>query len=110
MKAPKVFLPDSVYSQHLLELSQKRLVSAVGLPGGLLETFVLSGLFKHLAYSEKRLTLWCGYRTQSNTEVDFVLENSLGKLTGMEVKASRKVSGKDLKGLCHMKETESQAF
>ena len=109
VKAPKVFLPDSGLLAHLLELSQERLMSAAGLPGGLVETFVLSELLKHLAFSEKRLTLW-HYRTQSNIEVDFVLENRLGKLTGIEVKASSNVSGKDFKGLRHLKETEPQAF
>ena len=105
VKAPKVFLPDSGLLAHLLELSQERLMSAAGLP----ETFVLSELLKHLVFSEKRLTLW-HYRTQSNIEVDFVLENRLGKLTGIEVKASSNVSGKDFKGLRHLKETEPQAF
>ena len=109
VKAPKVFLPDSGLLAHLAGLSQESLMSAAGLPGGLVETFVLSELLKHLAFSEKRLTLW-HYRTQSNIEVDFVLENRLGKLTGIEVKASSNVSGKDFKGLRHLKETEPQTF
>lgn len=78
-----MFLPDRCLFT-LAELSQESLESAVGLLCGLLETFVLSELLKHLAYSEKRLTLGWGYRTQSNIEVDFVLENSLGNLAGME--------------------------
>lgn len=82
---------------------------AAGLPDGLVETFALSELLKHLAISEKRLTLR-HYRTQSNIEVDFVLENRLGKLMGIEVKAGSNVSGKDFKGLRQLKETEQQAF
>ena len=109
VKAPKVFLPDSGLLAHLAGLSQERLMSAAGLPGGLVETFVLSELLKHLAYTEKQLTLW-HYRTQSNIEVDFVLENRLGKLTGIEVKASSNISAKDFKGLRHLQETEPQAF
>ena len=46
----------------------------------------------------------------ANIEVDFVLENRLGKLTGIEVKASSNVDGKDFKGLRHLKETEPHAF
>lgn len=109
VKAPKVFLPDSGLLAHLAGQTKESLMSAAGLPGGLVETFVLSELLKHQAFSEKRLTLW-HYRTQSNIEVDFVLENRLGKLTGIEVKASSNVSGKDFKGLRHLKETEPQAF
>lgn len=109
VKAPKVFLPDSGLLAHLLDLSPERLTSAAGLPGGLVETFVLSELLKHLAFSEKQLTLW-HYRTQSNIEVDFILENRQGKLTGIEVKASHSVSSKDFNGLRHLKETEAKSF
>ena len=109
VKAPKVFLPDSGLLAHLLELSAERLTSAAGLPGGLVETFILSELLKHIAFSQHNLTLW-HYRTQSNIEVDFILENRLGKLTGIEVKASQNISGKDFNGLRHLKETETANF
>ena len=72
VKAPKVFLPDSGLLAHLVELSPERLTIEAGLPGSLVETFVLGELLKHLAYSQKQLTLW-HYRTQSNIEVDFIL-------------------------------------
>lgn len=109
VKAPKVFLPDSGMLAHLVELSPERLTVEAGLPGSLVETFVLSELLKHLAFSERQLTLW-HYRTQSNIEVDFILENRLGKLTGIEVKASHSVGSKDFNGLRHLKETEPQFF
>ncbi len=109
VKAPKVFLPDSGLLAHLVELSPERLTIEAGLPGSLVETFVLGEILKHLAFSERQLTLW-HYRTQSNTEVDFILENRLGKLTGIEVKASYNVGNKDFNGLRHLKETEPQFF
>jgi hypothetical protein len=109
VKAPKIFLPDSGLLVHLTGASAESLAAGAGLPGALIETFVLSELLKHLAFSERRLTLW-HYRTQTNIEVDFILEDRLGKLTGIEVKASSTVDGKDFKGLRHLKETESQAF
>jgi len=109
VKAPKVFLPDSGLLAHLVELSPERLAIEAGLPGSLVETFVLSEILKHLAFSERQLTLW-HYRTQSNIEVDFILENRLGKLTGIEVKASHTVGSKDFNGLRHLKETEPQFF
>lgn len=43
-------------------------------------------------------------------EVDFVLENPLGQITGIEVKASATVDGKDFKGLRHLQETEEGIF
>lgn len=107
VKAPKVFLPDCGLLAHLAGHSREKM--AAGLPGSLVETFVLSELLKHLAFSEKRLSLW-HYRTQSDIEVDFVLENPLGQLTGIEVKASSSIDGKDFRGLRHLKETEPRVF
>ena len=109
VKAPKVFLPDSGLLAHLAGVNQDALTVGLGLPGGLVETYVLGELLKHLAYSEKGLTL-SHYRTQTNIEIDFILENRLGKLTGVEVKASSNVEGKDLKTLRHLKETEPHLF
>ncbi|PWQ93236.1 ATP-binding protein [Leucothrix arctica] len=109
VKAPKVFIPDSGLMANLAGWSADRLAPGVGLSGGLVETFVLAELLKHLAFSEKSLTLW-HYRTQNNIEVDFILENRAGQLTGIEVKASSSIDGKDFKGLRHLQETEPKVF
>ena len=109
VKAPKVFLPDSGLLNYLMGTTADSLSAKPGLPGGLVETFVLAELLKHLAFSEARLSLW-HYRTQTNIEVDFILENRLGQITGIEVKASATVDGKDFKGLRHLQETEGAIF
>lgn len=70
---------------------------------------MLTELLKHAAFSAQRLSLW-HYRTQTNTEVDFILENRLGQISGIEVKASATVDGEDSKGLRHLRETESPIF
>jgi len=109
VKAPKVFLPDSGLLNHLMATTPESLSTKPGLPGRVIETFVLSELLKHVAFSGLRLTLW-HYRTQTNIEVDFILENRLGQITGIEVKASATVDGKDFKGLRHLQETEPAIF
>ena len=109
VKAPKVFLPDSGLLNHLMAATSASLAAKPGLPGGMVETFVLAELLKHLAFSRQRLTLW-HYRTQTNIEVDFILENRVGQITGIEVKASATVDGKDFKGLRHLQETEPTIF
>ncbi|PJB45055.1 MAG: hypothetical protein CO105_04820 [Comamonadaceae bacterium CG_4_9_14_3_um_filter_60_33] len=109
VKAPKVFLPDSGMLCHFLAATAESLTARPGLPGPAVETWVLSELLKHVAFSSLRLSLW-HYRTQTNIEVDFVLENRLGQITGIEVKASATVDGKDFKGLRHLQETESTRF
>lgn len=109
VKAPKVFLPDSGLLSHFMGDTPQGLAAKPGLPGGLVETFVLTELLKHVAFSGLRLSLW-HYRTQTNIEVDFILENRLGQITGIEVKASATVDGKDFKGLRHLQATESAIF
>ena len=109
VKAPKVFLPDSGLLSYLTGSTAESLSAKPGLAGGLVETFVLTELLKHLAFSGNRLSLW-HYRTQTNIEVDFILENRLGQITGIEVKASATVDAKDFKGLRHLQETEAAIF
>ena len=109
VKAPKVFLPDSGLLNYLTGSTAESLSAKPGLAGGLVETFVLAELLKHLAFSGARLSLW-HYRTQTNIEVDFILENRLGQITGIEVKASATVDAKDFKGLRHLQETEAAIF
>jgi hypothetical protein len=109
VKSPKVFLPDSGLMAHLAGYSEGQLAALPGLPGGLVETFVLGELLKHLAFSQKRLRLW-HYRTQTGVEVDFVLEEPAGGIVGVEVKASGSVDGKDFNGLRALKATAPQKF
>jgi hypothetical protein len=109
VKAPKVFLPDSGLLNYLTGSTAESLSAKPGLAGGLVETFVLAELLKHLAFSGARLSLW-HYRTQTNIEVDFILDNRLGQITGIEVKAGATVDAKDFKGLRHLQETEAAIF
>ena len=109
VKAPKVFLPDVGLLAHLCALTTDRLLIDPSLMGALVETFVFSELIKHADFSDQHLSLW-HYRTQNHIEVDFILEDRLGKLTGIEVKASATVDAKDFKGLKHLQETEASHF
>lgn len=109
VKAPKVFLPDSGLLCHFMSVTPASLAAKPGLPGGVVETFVLAELLKHVAFSSQGLSLW-HYRTHTNIEVDFVLENRRGQITGIEVKASATVDSKDFKGLRQLQDTESVVF
>lgn len=109
VKAPKVFLPDAGLLAHLIAHTASSLQNAAGLPGALVETFVLGELLKHLSFSTRGLSLW-HYRTQTDIEVDFLLEDRQGRLTGVEVKAAASVVSKDFKGLHHLRETEKERF
>ncbi len=109
VKASKVLLPDSGLLAYFTGATPDNLAAGAGLPGGLVETFVLTELLKHVAFSAQRLSLW-HYRTQSHIEVDFIVENRQGHITGIEVKASATVDSKDFKGLRHLQTTEPVLF
>lgn len=109
VKAPKLYIPDSGLLAHLAGQDDTSLAAAPGLPGALVESWVLGELLRHLAFSDRGLTLW-HYRTQAGQEVDFVLESRQGELTGIEVKASATLGANDFKGLRHLQETEPERF
>ena len=68
------------------------------LAGGMLENFVLMELRKHSAWSETQPEFFY-WRTASGQEVDIVLEDSAGRLVGIEIKASVTLGGSDVRGL-----------
>ncbi|MDR1462606.1 MAG: ATP-binding protein [Azoarcus sp.] len=109
VKAPKVFLPDSGLLAHITGLTAGGIAASPGLPGALVETFAASELLKHLAFSARGLSLW-HYRTQGGAEIDFLLEDRQGFLTGIEVKAAATVTSGDFKSLRHLRETEAKRF
>lgn len=109
VKSPKVFLPDTGLLTWLLDMGADSLNALPGLPGHVVETYVAAELLKHLGFCEQRLNLY-HYRTQADTEVDFVLENRSGHLTGIKVKASASIDASAFKGLRHLQETEGDTF
>lgn len=108
VKSPKMFVPDSGLLAHLLAPGSGTPEEPPWL-GSWVETFVLAELRKHLAFSDRGLTLW-HYRTQSGIEVDLLLEGADGRLTGVEVKAAASVTARDFKGLQHLRDTEPDRF
>ncbi len=67
------------------------------LAGFPVENFVLAELRKQVTWSETRVELF-HFRTNTDHEVDIVIENEVGKIVGIEVKASAGVGANDFKG------------
>lgn len=109
VKAPKVILNDTGLITSLLALNRERLTVDRGLAGPLLENFVVMELRKQAAWSRTR-TLLFHCRTQTGQEIDVVLEDSAGRLVGIEVKASATVSAHDFKGLHALAEMAGPRF
>jgi predicted AAA+ superfamily ATPase len=98
IQTPKVYLDDTGLLAHLLGLTVERLKMDGTLAGGVLENFVLMELRKQSTWSETQPECYF-WRTASGQEVDIVLEDSAGRLVGIEIKAGATLGGSDVKGL-----------
>jgi uncharacterized protein len=102
-KAPKLLLCDSALLTHLLRADRRRLADDSSLLGAVLECFVGMELAKQLSASSVRASL-LHMRTATGAEVDFILEQSDGRVAGIEVKASATVRGDDFRHLARMRD------
>lgn len=98
IQTPKVYLNDTGLLAHLLGLTLDHLGLETGSAGSLLENFVLMELRKQAAWNERQPQFFF-WRTTSGQEVDIVLEDSAGRLAGIEVKAGATLTGNDVRGL-----------
>ena len=98
IRTPKVYLNDTGLLAHLLALSPERMETDPNLAGALAENFVMMELVKQSAWSETtpKIFFW---RTASGREVDIVLEDSAGRIVGLEVKAAATLNANDTAGL-----------
>lgn len=98
LKTPKLHFLDSGLLAALLGANAERIALNRSLFGPLLETFVFSEILKQETWLAESCVL-SHYRDKDKDEVDVVVENELGEIVGIEVKASATVSGGDFKGL-----------
>lgn len=98
VKTPKLQFIDSGLLAALLDLTAEAVQQSRTRFGNVLETFVYGELLKHTttAHGDYRLLY---YRDADQVEVDVVIENALGELVGVEVKAAASVRETDLRGL-----------
>ncbi len=109
VKAPKLFLSDTGLLSFLQGLTWERLQLDPTLAGASAENFVVSELRKQATWSETRVELF-HFRTNTDQEVDIVIENEAGEIVGVEVKASASVGANDFKGLRALKQTVGKKF
>ena len=98
IQTPKVYLDDTGLLAHVSGLTVERLKVDGTLAGGVLENFVLMELRKQSAWSDTQPEFFF-WHTASGQEVDIVLEDSAGRLVGIEIKAGATLGGGDVRGL-----------
>lgn len=109
IKTPKVYFNDSGLLAHVLGLEKESLLRQSPARGPLLENFVGMELLKQMTWKKTSADLYY-YRTTNGREVNFVIEESKGRMVGIEVKASATVDPADLKGLHDLQETVGGNF
>ncbi len=98
LKSPKVMLNDTGLALALLNVQEERLSQDEQLRGRMLENFVAMELIKQMSYAPVPFHLY-HLRTSKGREVDFIIEDSQGRLLGVEVKASATVDANDFRHL-----------
>lgn len=109
VKSPKVHLLDSGLSSHLTGQTDSIQIRDSAIFGNLLETFVVMELRKQSGWNETSASLF-HFRTSNGREVDIVLEDSRGRIVGIEVKAAATVQKKDFAGLEALAEAARKKF
>jgi predicted AAA+ superfamily ATPase len=98
IQTPKVYLNDAGLLAHLTGMTMERLQIDGTPAGGALENFVLMELRKQCAWSRVQPEIYF-WRTASGQEVDIVLEDSAGRLAGIEIKAGATLGSGQVRGL-----------
>lgn len=109
VKTPKLQFVDSGLLPALLEITVDEVKQDRTRFGALLETFVYTELMKHSATSDSEYQLLY-YRDADKIEVDVVIEDPIGNLVCVEVKAAATVKSNDLRGLKKMAAVAGKKF
>ncbi|MGN8021195.1 ATP-binding protein [Phyllobacterium sp. 22229] len=109
IKTPKLHFLDTGLLGALRDTDADDVLSDRSRFGPVLESFVVSEIFKLAAWSERRLT-FSHYRTKDQDEVDLVIEDRRGRVIGIEVKAAATVRQQDLRGLRQLQEAAGDRF
>ena len=108
-KLPKLHFLDAGLLASLKGLTPERLRLDRTPFGPLLETFVLGELLKLASWAEDRYA-FSHFRDKDRNEVDIVIEDGLGRIVGVEVKASATVSQGDFAGLSRLATATRDSF
>lgn len=109
IKSPKLHMVDSGLLATLRDATTANLATDRSRLGPLLESFVVSEVLKSLSWNETRAAI-SHFRTKEQEEVDLVLEDTRGRIVGIEVKAAATLRPKDFSGLQKLQEAAGDKF
>jgi predicted AAA+ superfamily ATPase len=109
IKTPKLQFIDSGLLSTELNLTAEEIQQDRTRFGFALESFVFAELLKHITTADNNYHLMY-YRDTEKYEVDFVIENPVGSLVCVEVKAAATVKESDLRGLKKLANVAGKQF
>lgn len=109
LKTPKLHFLDSGLLAALLGSTPEQVRDDRGLLGRLLETFVYAEVLKATQAAGGSVALY-HYRDRDQNEVDLVLEDEMGHIVGVEVKAAATVRPGDFAGLHRLAAVAGKRF
>ena len=98
IRSPRLFFTDTGLACFLTGLDSEQLESNHTLAGNLFENFVGAELSKQASWCQSRIRLY-HYRTSTGQEIDIILEDSAGKICGIEIKLSSTAAAKHFSAL-----------
>ncbi|MGW8157672.1 MAG: ATP-binding protein [Desulfoprunum sp.] len=108
VKTAKLVMNDTGLMATLLAVDAARLENTP-LCGAVIENFVITELKKQISWSDIKPAM-LHYRTQTGQEVDVVLEDTAGRIVGIEIKSAKSVGGQDFRGLQSLAEASGNSF
>ena len=108
-RMPKLHFVDTGLACHLLGLRDGESLRRSQYFGGLVENFVYMECCKQNEWADEEVRIY-HYRDKRKQEVDIVLEEGNGNITGIEVKSSASVDMRDFKGLLKLAELAPVQF
>ena len=109
IKSPKLHMLDSGLLATLRGATAARIAGDRTHLGPLLESFVFAEVLKSLTWSDVHAHV-SHFRTKDQDEVDLVLEDTRGRIVGIEVKSAATLRPKDFSGLRKLEEAAGGKF
>lgn len=108
MHAPKAYLLDAGLLAYLLGADERRIEADDQITGKVLENFVVAEVLKHADWAATDSSPY-HYR-QREDEVDLLLENRVGEIVGIEVKAAASIDRRDVRAMEKLRDSRGERF
>ena len=106
---PKIYFVDTGLACYLLGIRREDQLLASQFFGGLLENFIMLELCKNAVFSNNEVEIY-HFRDNQMREVDVILEEPDGKISGVEIKAAKSIAKSDFSGLANLAKYSGSKF